>query len=158
MVITITALANPVDAPDESRRRRELLTTVKTIILGHETTSHHWQIAQAVAAAPVTNAAIARAFLVCKNIDPGPVNLQTKPSAEAMLEIRPPEATRSSLYSQFQATRWPLSTIYFSLAWSYEENSLLEMTFDLIAGWKHTSFRIIAPKLVIQRRPLPLIR
>lgn len=86
-----------------------------------------------------TNAAKAAGFLVCMKMDPGPthneisqylvlvmvgwrkregknapVNLHTKPSAAERPEMRPPEATRSSLYSQFQATRWPLSMMYFS--------------------------------------------
>jgi hypothetical protein len=47
-----------------------------------------------------------------------PVNLQTNPSPEDMLEMMPPLATRSSTYLQFQATRWPLSMMYFSLFWS----------------------------------------
>jgi len=45
-----------------------------------------------------------------------PVNLQTRPSPAANPEMIPPLATRSITYSQFQATRWPLSTMYFSPA------------------------------------------
>lgn len=45
---------------------------------------------------------------------PGPVNLQTSPSAEAMFEMMPPDATRSRMYLVFQATKCPLSTMYFS--------------------------------------------
>ena len=54
------------------------------------------------------------AFLVWIKTVPGPVNLQTRPSADDMPEMRPPEATRSSMYFVFHATRWPLSTMYFS--------------------------------------------
>lgn len=44
-------------------------------------------------------------FLVCKYTEPGPKNRQARPSPEARLENIPPEATRSILYWQFQATR-----------------------------------------------------
>ena len=53
-------------------------------------------------------------FLVCMNTVPGPVNLQTKPSPEESPEMIPPDATRSRIYFVFQATRWPLSTMYLS--------------------------------------------
>ena len=45
---------------------------------------------------------------------PGPVNLHTSPSPAIMFDMIPPEATRSITYLQFQATRWPLSMMYFS--------------------------------------------
>lgn len=58
-------------------------------------------------------------FRVCINTVPGPVNLHTKPSPDAKFDMIPPEATRSRMYLQFQATRWPLSMMYFSSFWSY---------------------------------------
>lgn len=54
------------------------------------------------------------AFLVWMNTVPGPVNLHTRPSPDAKPEMMPPDATRSITYFVFQATKWPLSTIYFS--------------------------------------------
>ena len=53
-------------------------------------------------------------FRVCINTTPGPVNLHTRPSPDAMPEMMPPEATRWTVYFALQATRWPLSTMYFS--------------------------------------------
>lgn len=53
-------------------------------------------------------------FLVCMKTVPGPVNLHTKPSPEVLPDMIPPLAARSSTYLQFQATRWPLSMMYFS--------------------------------------------
>ena len=58
-------------------------------------------------------------FLVCMNTVPGPVNLHTSPSPEDRPEIIPPEATLSRIYFVFQATRWPLSTMYLSPSASY---------------------------------------
>jgi hypothetical protein len=58
-------------------------------------------------------------FLVCINTVPGPVNLHTRPSPADMFDKMPPEATRSSTYLQFHATRWPLSMMYFSSFASY---------------------------------------
>lgn len=67
---------------------------------------------------PANHAANAPGFLVCINTVPGPVNLHTSPSPAAILAMIPPEDTRSRTYLQFQATRWPLSMMYFSLGWS----------------------------------------
>lgn len=53
-------------------------------------------------------------FLVCKKTVPGPVNLQTRPSPDAMPEMIPPDAMRSITYFVFQATKWPLSIMYRS--------------------------------------------
>lgn len=61
-----------------------------------------------------SHAAKACAFLVCMKIVPGPVNLHTNPSPAIMFDTMPPDATRSRTYLQFQATRWPLSMMYFS--------------------------------------------
>jgi hypothetical protein len=58
-------------------------------------------------------------FLVCMKIVPGPVNLHTNPSPLDNPEMMPPEATLSRIYFVFQATRWPLSTIYLSPSASY---------------------------------------
>lgn len=58
-------------------------------------------------------------FLVCMKTVPGPVNLHTRPSPEDKPEIIPPEATRSSIYLVFHATKWPLSTIYLSPSASF---------------------------------------
>lgn len=58
-------------------------------------------------------------FLVCMNTVPGPVNLHTSPSPEDRPEMIPPEATLSRMYFVFQATRWPLSTMYLSPSASY---------------------------------------
>lgn len=58
------------------------------------------------------------AFLVWMNTVPGPVNLHTRPSPDAKPEMMPPDATRSITYFVFQATRWPLSTMYFSCSTS----------------------------------------
>lgn len=49
---------------------------------------------------------------------PGPLNLQIKPSPALKFEMMPPLATRSMTYLQFQATRCPLSIMYFSPSWS----------------------------------------
>lgn len=54
------------------------------------------------------------AFLVWIKTVPGPVNLHTSPSPEARPEMMPPEATLSSTYLVFHASRCPLSTMYFS--------------------------------------------
>ena len=69
---------------------------------------------QALAACAPIQAANSFGFLVCMNTVPGPENLQTSPSPLLMPEIIPPLATRSITYLQFQATRWPLSMMYFS--------------------------------------------
>ena len=53
-------------------------------------------------------------FLVWIKTVPGPVNLHTRPSAEAIPESTPPLATRSIVYFEFQATRCSLSTMYCS--------------------------------------------
>jgi hypothetical protein len=58
------------------------------------------------------------ALRVCMKTVPGPVNLHTRPSPAIMLEMMPPDATRSRTYLQFHATRWPLSMMYFSSFWS----------------------------------------
>lgn len=68
----------------------------------------------AVAAFAANHAENACAFRVCINTVPGPVNLHTRPSPAIILDTMPPEATRSRTYLQFQATRWPLSMMYFS--------------------------------------------
>lgn len=67
---------------------------------------------------PQNTQGIHTGFLVCINTVPGPVNLQTKPSPELIAEMMPPLATRSRMYLVFHATRWPLSTMYFSPSWS----------------------------------------
>jgi len=76
----------------------------------------HIYMAVAFAANHAENAC---GFLVCINTVPGPVNLHTKPSPAVIFDSMPPEATRSSTYLQFQATRWPLSMMYLSPSCSY---------------------------------------
>jgi hypothetical protein len=73
----------------------------------------------AAAAFAANHAANACAFLVCIKTVPGPVNLHTNPSPDAIFDRIPPDATRSRTYLQFQATRCPLSMMYFSSFWSY---------------------------------------
>lgn len=73
----------------------------------------------AVAEVPARYNENAAGFRVCMKTLPGPVNLHTNPSPELRPEIIPPLATRSSTYSQFHATRCPLSMIYFSPSRSY---------------------------------------
>jgi hypothetical protein len=86
--------------------------------------SFHIYPHQTVAALAANHCAKACAFLVCINTVPGPVNLHTSPSPEAIFDSIPPDATRSSTYLQFQATRWPLSMMYFSLAANYTHIAL----------------------------------
>lgn len=64
------------------------------------------------------------AFLVWIKTVPGPVNLHTNPSPDARPEMMPPEDTRSRTYFVFQATRCPLSTMYFSPSASYSPMSV----------------------------------
>jgi hypothetical protein len=88
---------------------------------------------------------------------PGPVNLHTNPSPEDRPEMMPPEATRSRIYFVFQATRWPLSTIYLSPSTSYFSLAQFTSILEEERVKELTSFRIIAPKLVIHNNPFPLI-
>ena len=90
---------------------------------------------------------------------PGPVNLHTKPSPEARPEIKPPEATRSRMYLVFQATRCPLSTMYFSPSTSYnnDDRQFSRINATKTQNGKLTSFRMIAPKLVNHNSPVPEI-
>ena len=117
------------------------------------------------AAVAVIKAAKASALRVWRYTVPGPVNLQTRPSPELMPDMSPPEATRSRMYLQFQATRWPLSTMYFSPSAIFIELVLVFVSFkefhrDRMVGLDErervcdkdrerllTSFLIIAPKL-----------
>jgi hypothetical protein len=120
----------------------------------------------AAAAFAANHAANACAFLVCMNTVPGPVNLHTSPSPDAMLDRIPPEATRSRTYLQFQATRCPLSMMYFSSFWScwarqhrtkYTRTIARKVVMCRREKTELTSFLIIAPKLVHHRIPCPLI-
>lgn len=92
------------------------------------------------------------------NTVPGPVNLHTRPSPDAKPEMMPPDATRSITYFVFQATRCPLSTMYFSPSTSCHGfiSALETEQNDLEAARKLTSFLMIAPKLVSHSRPVPL--
>ncbi len=49
-----------------------------------------------------------------------PLNLHTSPSLANRLDKSPPPAARSITYSHFQATKCPLSIIYFSPGCSYK--------------------------------------
>jgi hypothetical protein len=114
----------------------------------------------AAAAFAANHAANACAFLVCINTVPGPVNLHTSPSPDAIFDRIPPDATRSRTYLQFQATRCPLSMMYFSSFWSYatcQHTCLRHREDSHRRNQTLTSFLIIAPKLVHQRIPCPLI-
>src|ERR1700761_8180115 len=66
---------------------------------------------------------------------PGPENLHTRPSPEEMPEMMPPEATRSRTYLQFQATRWPLSMMYFSPSTSWGGVVLEKRSKPKTKGW-----------------------
>lgn len=97
------------------------------------------------------------------NTVPGPVNLHTRPSPDAKPEMMPPDATRSITYFVFQATRCPLSTMYFSPSTScHDFISVLSLDrgswlgVEPEAARKLTSFLMIAPKLVSHSRPVPL--
>jgi len=91
----------------------------------------------------------------CNTTEDSPVNLHTKPSPELILLMMPPLAIRSRMYLQFHATRCPLSMMYFSPSRSYSKvnHSVLSGR----VGDTLTSFRIIAPILMIQHIPTPLI-
>ena len=80
------------------------------------------------------------ALRVCMKTVPGPVNLHTRPSLAIMLETMPPDATRSSTYLQFHATRWPLSMMYFSSFWSCGMLSLV-----LLSGCRADRERDVRP-------------
>ena len=71
------------------------------------------------------------------NTVPGPENLQTSPSPLLMPEMIPPLATRSITYLQFQATRWPLSMMYFSPSTSYD---LCKYLSHDAPGWKRETY------------------
>ena len=87
---------------------------------------------------------------VCIKTDPGPWNLQTRPSPVKWFEMMPPLETRSILYSQLQATKWPLSMMYCSPGPSCTiHKSQVHGSRDS----ELTSFLIIAPKLAIQAVP-----
>lgn len=73
-------------------------------------------------------------FLVCMKTVPGPVNLQTSPSPLLMPDMIPPLATRSITYLQFQATRWPLSMMYFSPSTSWTRAGNVSTSLDLPPG------------------------
>lgn len=90
------------------------------------------------------------------NTVPGPENLQTSPSPLLMPEMMPPLATRSITYLQFQATRWPLSMMYFSPSTSWGLYQQNVSRYDRMEA-EPTSFRIIAPKLANHKIPVPLI-
>jgi hypothetical protein len=97
--------------------------------------------AAACAAIYCANAA---GFLVCMNTVPGPENLHTSPSPADKLLMMPPDAMRSSTYLQFQATRWPLSMMYFSPSRSLQKKNLVrgEERKGVGVGWVGMGLRL----------------
>lgn len=85
------------------------LSAPNTVPLQRKQFNPQGRIGQPLAVlAPICKAK-ALTFLVCMYTVPGPVNRHARPSPELRPEMIPPEATRSILYLQFHATRWPLS-------------------------------------------------